>query len=85
MSFRRKASEVWAVGQIDWKVVQHLTLSQQYKAYVEASLSAFRSVEAAPRRPKEFDATRLREVVAGVLHRAKPSAFTRSSALRRGT
>jgi hypothetical protein len=60
-----------------------MTLTKQYKAYVDATLSAVDKIRPASRMPKGFSAEKFKDDLVGALKLAKPSQFTRASYQKR--
>jgi len=55
MSYRPKSKTFVSVGQVEWKEVKHLPVSEQFARLSSALLSSVERISTAKRKPKDFD------------------------------
>ncbi|NKF23353.1 hypothetical protein [Solimonas marina] len=79
MSYRPKNKTFISVGQLDWKVVKHLSTSEQLKMLGDTLISSIERIATAKRKPKDFDHMALAQTVRGILHSCEPSLVEASA------
>ncbi|MGH8492476.1 MAG: hypothetical protein ACRERR_05150 [Moraxellaceae bacterium] len=82
--YKHKSRELWSVGRIDWKEVQHLPTSQQLKAYAQALHFAITTASQAKQKPKDFSFQEFSDFIANRLQTAKVSQLSKTAYAKNG-
>jgi hypothetical protein len=72
MSYRPKSKTFISVGQLEWKEVKDLSVSEQLTMLGDVLLSSIERIATVKRRPKDFDHAALARAVRGILLSCKP-------------